>query len=117
MSRHHEKLKVFRAADELVEDVYRVTSVFPFEERFGLQSQIRRAAVRVPATIVEGCARRTTKDYLNFITIALGSASEVRYLLGLSPRLGFLRPETVEPLQQGYGDLVRGLQALITALE
>ncbi len=116
MSRNHEKLKVFQLADELVVDVYRATRELPGDERFGLTTQIRRAAVSVPTNIVEGSARASTRDYVHFLTMALASASEVRYLLGLCPRLELLRTADVRPLVDRYGDLVRGLQALIGRL-
>ena len=116
MSRDHRKLRVFELADELVGPIYRCTQVFPVEERYGLQAQIRRAAVSVPTNIVEGCARRSTKDYLYFLGVAMGSASEVRYLLTLAGRLEFLPAAEGESLQQRYDDLVRGLQALISSL-
>jgi four helix bundle protein len=116
VSRDHRNLKVFGLADELVADVYRCTRDFPAEERFGLQAQIRRGAVSVPTNIVEGSARSSPRDYVNFLVIALGSASEVRYLLGLAHRLGFLGSADFESIEPRYGGLVRGLQKLIDAL-
>ena len=117
MSRDHTKLKVFGLADRLVEEVYRATVTMPVAERFGLQAQLRRAAVSIPANIVEGSARRTTRDYLHFLTIALGSASELRYLLGLAARLDFLDGRVASTLDKNCDALLRALQRLIEALE
>jgi len=116
MSRDPEKLKVFELADALVSQVYTATLCFPAEERYELRSQIRRAAVSVPTNIVEGCARRTERDYLHFLSIAQASAAETRYLLKLSVRLGFL-DESALSLAEDYERLLRSLSALITSLE
>jgi four helix bundle protein len=116
MSRDPWKLKVFVLADRLVLDVYRATRGFPPDERFALQSQIRRASVSVTTNIVEGCARRTLRDYLHFMGISLASASETRYLLDLSRRLGFMNEESGLDLPVRYGDVIRGLQTLIETL-
>jgi four helix bundle protein len=93
MSRDHRKLRVFNEADSLVVHIYRCTHEFPREEMYGLRAQLRRAAVSTAANIVEGCARRSEREYLNFLNMSAGSASEARYLIDLSHRLGFLKPE------------------------
>src|SRR5262249_39760711 len=92
-------------------------ATFRSKRRYGLQAQMRRSAVSVPTNIVEGCARKSTRDYVHFLTMALASASEVRYLVELSNRLGFLRVGDLKRLEPRYGDLVRGLQKLVDALE
>lgn len=73
----------------LVEDVYRLTSTFPAEERFGLTSQMRRAVVSVPSNIAEGSARHGTKELLYFLGIATGSLAELDTQLELSLRLRY----------------------------
>jgi four helix bundle protein len=116
MTRNPRDLRVFHMADSLVESVYRATSGFPPEERFGLCSQIRRAATSVPGNIVEGCARRTEKDYIHFLVIALGSASELRYFLDLARRLGFIQQTQADPIDANCDELLRALQKLVSSL-
>lgn len=115
--RDHTKLKVFSLADDLTVRIYKCTQGFPDTERYGLQSQLRRAAVSVPTNIVEGCTRSTPKDFLRFLTIAHGSASEVRYLIDLSGRIELLAPDVARLLHESYDLLVRNLGALIRTID
>jgi four helix bundle protein len=116
MTRNHEKLRVFQLADRLVPVVYQISTTFPPEERYALQIQVRRASVSVATNIVEGCSRETTREYLRFLNIALGSALETEYLLGVARRLGFVTFDQVADCQDGYNELARSLQKLLRAL-
>ena len=117
MSRDPYKLEAFQLADSLVVELYRASARFPAAERFGLQAQLRRAAVSVAANLAEGCARRSQRDYLHFVGIAIGSASEVRYLVQLSARLGFIDQAAGDKVAYGYGRVVRALQSLVSVIE
>lgn len=117
MSRDISKLRVFHNADDVVLDVYRVTRFLPADERFGLTAQIRRAAVSVPSNLVEGAVRTTTRQFLQFVETALGSASEVHYLLALSVRLGYLDPVAVEPINLRYRVIIKSSQKLLDSLK
>jgi four helix bundle protein len=117
MSRDPNQLRVFQVADELVLDIYNATKNFPPEERYGLQAQIRRAAISVPTNLVEGSARRGEREYLNFCNIACGSAQECRYLVKLSRRLGFMAQTTHEALDQKLAHLCKALTRLVMSLE
>jgi four helix bundle protein len=112
MSRDHRKLRVFQEANDLVAEVYKSTTIFPISERYGLQAQLRRAAVSVPVNIVEGSARRSTSEYCNFLNIAAGSTAEAWYLVELSGRLGFLTASDVDRLSSSYRSLAGQLEAL-----
>jgi four helix bundle protein len=83
-------LQVWQKGHALALKLYRVSSKFPADERFGLISQIRRAAVSVPTNIAEGSKRRTRQEYARFLNIAEGSIVEVAYLLMLARDLGYL---------------------------
>ena len=116
MSRDHRKLRVFVLADQLVLQVYRISTHFPAEERFGLQSQTRRAAISVATNIVEGSARRTQAEYAHFLNIAASSAAETEYLIDVSRRLGFLAEDAATGLAAEYRQLAAGLQALLQTM-
>ena len=111
MGRDPWKLDVFTHAHALVLRVYPLTLRLPLEERYGLQSQIRRAAVSTPTNIVEGSVRHSDKHYLRYLENALGSACEVRYLMGLCIRLKILGKRESGVLIERYTAVVKGLSA------
>lgn len=84
-------LVVWQKAHEFVIKIYNITKLFPSEEKFGLISQMRRAAVSIPANIAEGFVKRGIKDKSNFYNTAQGSLAELRYYLILSKDIGYLR--------------------------
>lgn len=104
-------------ADELVLEVYRISGGFPVSERFGLQAQLRRAAVSVATNIMEGSARRTTREYANFLNIAIASSAEAQFLIDLSRRLGLGTCEELVSAYGRYGELLRRLQRLLNVIE
>lgn len=107
---NHKDMDVWKKSLDLVTDVYSVTSNFPTDEKFGIVSQIRRAAVSIPSNIAEGCARYSDKEVLHFLDIAAGSLAELETQLLISKNLGFLRDDDL--LQRIYpiGQMLSGLK-------
>jgi len=98
---------------ELTELIYAMTASFPQSELYGLTSQLRRAAVSVPANIAEGNARDSTKDYLRFLSIAVGSLAEVETFVDLSGRLKYIDDRSQNELfaiLEQERRMLRGLQ-------
>lgn len=113
--RPHERLDVWRDAMALVESVYEVTARFPNDERLGLTLQLRRAAVSVPSNIAEGAARRSTAEYLRFLSMARGSLAEIGTQLEIAERLGFRTPDPA--LDAQLDRTFARLNALIRSLD
>jgi four helix bundle protein len=86
-------IAAWQKGDDLVVEIYEVTQKFPRHELYGLTSQLRRAAISVPANIAEGSGRRTIRDYIRFLYNAKGSLTEVEYLVHISHRLGYITDE------------------------
>jgi four helix bundle protein len=87
---HWKELEVWKKAHNLVLEIYKLTAEFPKSEAYALVDQIRRAAYSVPANIVEGQSRNTTKEYLSFLYNARGSIEETRHFLLLSRDLKYI---------------------------
>jgi len=109
-----EDLTVWRKAHELVLEVYRLTASFPKEEKSGLVSQMRRAAVSVPANIAEGFKKTGSRDKANFYNIAQGSLEELRYYLILSTDLGYASDTAIQ--QAATAEIGKMLHGLIRAV-
>ncbi len=97
--------------------IYGLTSRFPSDERFGLVSQMRRAAVSVPSNIAEGQARHTTGEFIQFISHAEGSVAELDTQIHLVIELGFASPADVEPSRLLLDDIRRMLNGLRRKLQ
>jgi four helix bundle protein len=114
--RKHEELEAWQDAMLLVETIYRASASLPDHERFGLCAQIRRAAVSVPSNIAEGAARKSTADFLRFLSIARGSLSEVDTQIQIARRLAYLPDdshldEILDRALAKLGGLIRALQS------
>jgi four helix bundle protein len=110
--RPHESLDVWNKAVDFVVSVYKITEPFPKEEKFGLTPQLRRAAVSVPANIAEGAARTSPKEFMQFLSNAQGSASEVETELLIARRLGYLGEPDYVRARAVVGDIGRMLTGL-----
>jgi four helix bundle protein len=114
---HFSNLKVWQRSHALVLLIYRLTSAFPPGERFGLVSQLRRAAASVPTNIAEGSKRRGSQDYSRFLNIAKGSLAETEYLLLLTRELGYITDTRSQPLLAEISEIPRMLCGLRTKVE
>lgn len=110
-------LKVWRKAHDLTLAVYRETRAFPQDERFGMTSQLRRAAASIGANIAEGCGRGSDGDFARFMQIAMGSASEVEYHLLLAHDLNMIPTDAYEPLTRQITEVKRMLTAFLQTLK
>lgn len=113
----YERLEAWQAAHRLVLLVYRKTRSFPSEERYGLTSQLRRAAFAVAANIVEGCAKKGPREFRRFLDIAVGSVAELTYTLRLVRDLELISEEELEALEtqrDRVGRLTWGLYSSIS---
>ena len=113
----YKDLLVWQKAMDLTSLVYRVTAELPPDERFGLISQARRAAVSVPANLAEGHRRSSTKDYLRFVSISAGSLAELETLIELATRLYSIRSTSLEELVSSADEVGRMIRGLQQALE
>lgn len=108
-------LDVWKNAMDLAEKVYIITKYFPSEERYGLTSQIRRCSVSIPSNIAEGFMRKNTREYIQFLHIALGSLGELDTQLELSVRVGYIKEE--QELKENITTIRKQLYGLVKVLK
>jgi len=95
---------------DFVELIYKITGDFPESEKFGLTSQLRRASISIPSNLAEGSGRKSTKEFIQFLYIALGSSSEIETQLEIAMRLGYIKN------QANTFDLLTDIRKLIQGL-
>ena len=111
------ELKVWQRSHALVLEIYRLTTKFPADERFGVVAQLRRAALSVPTNIAEGSKREGREDYARFLNVAEGSLVEAEYLVMVSRDLGYLTAEIVAPILQEIREIAQMLHNLRVKVE
>jgi four helix bundle protein len=111
------KLKVWLKAMEIVKNVYELVKDFPVEERYGLRSQLTRAAVSVASNIAEGSAKRSSKEYVRFLEIALGSVYELETQVLITEEVNFGKEQLRKSLLQHIDEEQKMLQSFIKRVE
>ncbi len=113
----YRQLEVWQKAVTLVTEIYQITRSFPREELYGLTSQVRRAAVSIPANIAEGWGRNMTRDYVQFLRVARGSLLELETHLVIAKNLNFIEAITLQRSADQTQEINRMLNGLIRSLE
>jgi four helix bundle protein len=116
VARDFRKIIAWQHAYALTLQIYQATADFPSSERYGITSQLRRAAASVPANIAEGSSRTSHADYLRFLEIALGSLRETECFLMLAHDLNFLKKEPFQELNARTDEAGRTLSGLISSM-
>lgn len=113
----HRDLDVWQAAIDFTVVVYEITQSFPKEEIYGLTSQMRRAVISIPSNIAEGAARASSAEYVRFLNIAIGSASELDTQIEIAGRLGYLPEAAKTQMTSTVESLIRSLISLRNSIQ
>lgn len=114
---YYRDLLVWQKSMDLCVEVHNSTVVFPKQELFGLSAQLNRSVVSVPSNIAEGHGRRTTPDFIHFLSISRGSLNEVETQITLAMRYNYISQTDHDELLERCGEVGRMLNGLIDALE
>lgn len=115
--RKFQDLLVWEKAHEVALTCFELSKSLPSEEKFGLISQLRRAAFSIPTNIAEGCGRHTDSDFARYLSIAAGSTSEVGYLLILIKDINYLSAEAIDTNLEKVNEVKKMLNAFIIKLK
>jgi len=117
MIRSYRDLEVWTKARQLVKQIYQLSKKFPREELYALTAQLHRAAVSVPSNIAEGHSRLSTKDYINFISMAIGSLAEVDTQVLLAQDLEYVTEKDCTDVNESIQRLQQMLHKLRSSLK
>ena len=110
--RDFKRLTAWQQAHQLTLDIYKMTNGFPSDERFGVTSELRKAATSIPTNIAEGCGRCGEREFTRFLSIASGSASETEYQLLLAHHLGYISVDDYQVMNEQVNAIKKMLGAL-----
>jgi four helix bundle protein len=113
----YKDLNIWKRSIVVVEDIYKITKIFPKEEIYGLTSQLRRSAVSIPSNISEGFARFYNKEYRQFLFISLGSCAELSTQIIIALQLGYLESKEVDQLLNEIDEISKMTMSLIKKLD
>ena len=114
--KNYRELNVWKKGIEVVKITYQVSKRFPAEEKYGIVSQMTRAAVSIPANIAEGSSRNSDKDYARFLQIALGSAFELQTYFVIGKEMGWLTANEIEVADKLLEEEIKMIQAFLKKL-
>lgn len=109
----YKQLIVWRKSIELVKSIYKLTSLFPKDELYGIISQIRRASISIPSNIAEGYGRRSHKEYLQFYSIAYGSSLELETQLIIANKLSFASDDDYKIAESLLNEIIKMLYVMV----
>lgn len=114
--KNYKELHIWQKGIEIVKQVYLLTKQFPDTEKFGIVSQITRAAVSIPANIAEGSSRNSDKDYARFLQLSLGSTFEVQTYLVIAKELNFASNDSINKIEMLLEEEIKMIHRFINTL-
>ena len=113
----YKDLEVWQRSMKLVTSIYGITKLFPKEELYALTNQVRRSAISIPSNIAEGRSKKSTRDFMRFISIAYGSTAELETQLMIGNNLGYITFQKLDPILKELNQIARMLNGLSSGLE